>query len=492
MKRYVYSIVLFFSAIWISSTFIKDANGYIYFLFNNADNLTSGTLPNARLDKSSVTLRGTLFDGTQYVYVSSLQVRGTVTSTAGFVGDGSKLTGIGQGAIGFNAIFSTSINLSYLQLGASNYLQRFSTGTPYVLTNDTFTLVNGSITIRGRGLGVNFLSAYSGSTLTIPSGTALAIISDGTNLTTQTPHIDLRYNSGDNSDIQNLIRFTNATSNFTYATRFGIRHRVVTDIPRLELYSDNPGETSVDVWMAMKRSNDTSIGLLEFPTQTEFTSITTFKGAMDAAQNRLDNVNGGVVTFDSVTFRGVVTTTSGFVGSASSMTFNGQRYTFPPDDGTSGQVLETDGSGVLTWAADDTGGGGATVSPSTKTYTFSSSGDVFLATNSFSPLGLSDSVSKSTWNVIDVRAEVTFKGSQQATNFQLAWSTALTGGYDSWTYVTPQVVITTDNAYSNWISTAFRINPDVHFALHCTTAPVDGTIPSQYRFKMRYWAEDEP
>ena len=40
-------------------------------------------------------------------------------------------------------------------------------------------------------------------------------------------------------------------------------------------------------------------------------------------------------------------------------------YTLPPDDGTIGQVLHTDGSGVLTWDADDGAGGGA---PSDATY----------------------------------------------------------------------------------------------------------------------------
>src|SRR3990167_10493753 len=92
MKRYIYSIVLFFSAIYMSSTFIKDANGYIYFLFNNADNIITGTLPNARLDQSSVTLRGQLNNGTQSIFVSSFASRGTISSTAGFVGNGDRLT----------------------------------------------------------------------------------------------------------------------------------------------------------------------------------------------------------------------------------------------------------------------------------------------------------------------------------------------------------------------------------------------------------------
>ena len=37
---------------------------------------------------------------------------------------------------------------------------------------------------------------------------------------------------------------------------------------------------------------------------------------------------------------------------------NNVTYTFPTADGTSGQVLETNGSAVLSWAADDSGGGG--------------------------------------------------------------------------------------------------------------------------------------
>ena len=107
--------------------------------------------------------------------------------------------------------------------------------------------------------------------------------------------------------------------------------------------------------MAFQRASDEPANQALLYIQTPVTVSTPATFTSNITQS------GGRVIFDSATVRGVVTTTSGYVGSASSMTFNGQRYTFPPDDGSSGQVLETDGSGVLTWAADDTGGSGTAV-----------------------------------------------------------------------------------------------------------------------------------
>lgn len=44
--------------------------------------------------------------------------------------------------------------------------------------------------------------------------------------------------------------------------------------------------------------------------------------------------------------------------SFASPTINGVLYDYPPADGSSGQVLKTNGAGVLTWQADNAGGGG--------------------------------------------------------------------------------------------------------------------------------------
>ena len=58
------------------------------------------------------------------------------------------------------------------------------------------------------------------------------------------------------------------------------------------------------------------------------------------------------------TWTGSPTVVSSVTFSSDTHSIGGVLYKFPPDDGTSGQVMETNGSGVLTWGTDDTGAGG--------------------------------------------------------------------------------------------------------------------------------------
>lgn len=85
----------------------------------NADNLSLGTVPNARLDDSSVTQRGQLSDGLQTLTLSSVTSYGTFSSSTGFVGVGSTLTSINASNLSFGTIPNARLDSSSVtKLGA--------------------------------------------------------------------------------------------------------------------------------------------------------------------------------------------------------------------------------------------------------------------------------------------------------------------------------------------------------------------------------------
>ena len=84
MKRYVAGLIII--AGLISLRWPTNVESYHNFFFRNADDITSGTLGNARLDNSSVTKRGPLTDGLQVLVVASITATGQITSTTGFIG----------------------------------------------------------------------------------------------------------------------------------------------------------------------------------------------------------------------------------------------------------------------------------------------------------------------------------------------------------------------------------------------------------------------
>ena|SRR3990167_3597110 len=90
MVKYRYLIAAMITVL----AFRDNSYSYIYFLFNNADNITTGTLSTARLNTSSVTLKGSMTNGAEFIRIGSATVYGTITSTGGFKGDGSGLYNI--------------------------------------------------------------------------------------------------------------------------------------------------------------------------------------------------------------------------------------------------------------------------------------------------------------------------------------------------------------------------------------------------------------
>ena len=218
----------------------------------------------------------------------------------------------------------------------------------------------------------------------------------------------------------------------------------------------------------------------------------------------------GNAVVSSLTVQGVLTTTntatfqdismSSFAVRSGTASFNGVKYIYPPADGSNGQVLKTNASGVLTWSADNNTGG-TTNAETTYTIKMAGGGDVFLATSSFSPITGSMFVAGfTTWTVINVQGFIGAKTSTVgSTFFNLAISTD-TGASSNWVYVLPQIEVATNTHYSTWVSTSFVINSNNRIALHTTGVPgvvvggsgdIVGTPPVEYGLLIRARRPDE-
>ena len=98
MRRILYLVTFFL----LTSNCFADNT-----ILRNASNLRSGTVPNARLDLSSVTFQGQLDSGLANLRIGSFTATSMVTSTTGFSGPGSNLTSL------------TAANISGGSLGSS-------------------------------------------------------------------------------------------------------------------------------------------------------------------------------------------------------------------------------------------------------------------------------------------------------------------------------------------------------------------------------------
>jgi trimeric autotransporter adhesin len=105
----------------------------------NAGALTSGTLPNARLDGSSVTLMGNTFNGTNGLV--KLESSGNLPALDGSALTGIVATNVGSNAVGTSQIVDSTITLSKLDIS--------SIDTHYVTTGTAQT-ISGVKTITGN------------------------------------------------------------------------------------------------------------------------------------------------------------------------------------------------------------------------------------------------------------------------------------------------------------------------------------------------------
>jgi len=64
-----------------------------------------------------------------------------------------------------------------------------------------------------------------------------------------------------------------------------------------------------------------------------------------------DGILAATLAGNAVSLPGALSVTGALVVTSAAVTLGGIPYTVPPDDGTAGEQLQTDGAGVLTWEA---------------------------------------------------------------------------------------------------------------------------------------------
>lgn len=109
-------IAIVFTIIFLPMLVVSPGLPYIQFLFTNANNITQGTLGNARLDNSSVTLCGNTsihLNGDGSITISSLTNTGVISSTSGInVGPSTITVLIVNGLLSAGNISVSSISLT--------------------------------------------------------------------------------------------------------------------------------------------------------------------------------------------------------------------------------------------------------------------------------------------------------------------------------------------------------------------------------------------
>jgi len=196
------------------------------------------------------------------------------------------------------------------------------------------------------------------------------------------------------------------------------------------------------------------------------------------------NVNSSTVNVSSIT-ASRARVTSG------DLSINGQNYTWPSGGQAASEFLQTDGSGVLSWA---TAGGGGGVNTSTFTRQISIGGDVFLSTNPFVAIpGAKWGVGKTTHNVTQVRLNMVQASTQGAISARIAEST---GGFKpQFQYITGVMVVSTNTSYGVWTSTAFQMQPDKDYAVHITSIVTTNNNANsgaaEPRVEYRYWRDND-
>lgn len=352
-------------------------------------------------------------------------------------------------------------------------------------TMQTITWPDGSVSTTGV-VGGSFLDT-SGSTQTKSGGLNLLGLAIGDSITTGEGNTPLKVfrvvNVGEMA-----VEFRN-----NGASQTGQR-------ASLNLYPNNSAQSSGVKLIAKNEATgdgSTSLGFWTWNGSADGERMRlTASGNLGVGEStvtsRLDVSNGSVTvrgTNAALEVRGGTVTALAI--SVSSLTGRGVLYNLPPADGTSGQVLATNGSGGLSWATDQTGGAGGSGSGGISTFTFTlkSGGDAVLSTHPFVAIpGAFDVVGKSTITIFEVQAFNLDRSSIGWTSYNIARTTQTQTLAQSttWQYLIFDSTVGTNGLYSVWTSTRFNLYPGWAYSLHVTSSPSNpGQKPGNYGIKMR-------
>src|SRR3990167_4726944 len=130
-----------------------------------------------------------------------------------------------------------------------------------------------------------------------------------------------------------------------------------------------------------------------------------------------------------------------------------------------------------------------TSNASTYTYTLGSGGDVGVATTPFIAIpGAYATVGRSTWNITAIQAFNLSVSTFGSSFYRIALSTSNTR-ISSFTYISPQVEVSTGSSYSSYTSTSIVINSDFSIALHVmeSSTTAGSSSAGEYGIKLEYW-----
>lgn len=481
-------------------------------IFRNAGDITSGTLNPLRVSPSSFTLRGQLADYTQTLRLASMTVSGTITSTGGFVGDASRLTNITNANSINNPSVVLSSHIGNAAIRNTEIASNTITGTN--IDNSSVTKrgnLSGAISFGETPSATGLLSVVGGGQRNTASGdysvvnggqdnfvdTSYTIIGGGSS-----NRADANYGvvSGGQNNTANGGRSTvgggqdnNASSN--HSTVPGGSQNTASGG-----YSFAAGRLSSSTASGTFTWSDDRDGVInnQVTNQTMFSNA----GGFWVSTSVMRNVAG--FNLNSSNLFGIRTTspTSSLDVGIGSVTVRGAGLNIPTGIAVSTglrltsltgcDTVDTDASGNLICGSDATGGGGGT-SITTFTYTLSSGGDVALSSIGFISIpGAFTTVGKSTWNVREVQAFNLVRSTAGSSQYQIALST-VTAGNQVFRYITPTVEVSTNNYYSVWTSTAFRLQADESISLHVTfsSAPTGAALAAEYGMKLKFWREPD-
>jgi len=290
----------------------------------NADHALSGVGTMAEQNKTSVDIEGGTIDNT------------TVGATTPAAGTFTTLTATGQTSLGGVAdVESLRVSASGGGSGSNNYVNIFGTfGSSNPLIASGGTGANAGLAFRIKGTGA-YTFGTGGSSTNIQfqvANTASAVnyVQVTGNATTGTPII-----SGQGSDTNVNLGFVSKGSGeirfASNASGSNINFRVLHTTSSAVNYGTVTGAAAGSAPVFGVAGSDTNIDLTLTPKGT-----------------------GTVRT--SGTGIQLVGATSGYVGLKGAAVAGSTTYTLPAADGTSGQVLSTNGSGVMSWATASGGG----------------------------------------------------------------------------------------------------------------------------------------
>lgn len=279
------------------------------------------------------------------IFEKELIVNGTATSTfAGHIqlADDSRLKFGATGAfsLGYTTAHAVPVYVgNELDFADDVVTIYFATGrsalgpyTPFLQTNAA-----GTLTMRGTGDTSDILDLNFDDGIQLRTGTANFLTFSSSNLSGNNPTLRAQNNSG--GFIGTTLQDYGATGNQLVQ-------------PMLAEFLDTTGVLRPTSTPSAERYFATSTSAVsQFLGKLTVSSTTPISGGMTFT------VQGDALISGSTTVHALRATSTLVVDSGKTV-FRDVDYLWPTADGTNGQILSTNANGVLSWAADATGGGG--------------------------------------------------------------------------------------------------------------------------------------